>query len=143
MEVVPQEGSAGQVASGARTFTVGAQHVVDPARFCGTVPARPPVARRSMTVLGIALIVLFEFSSGITQKKPPTAPLDLNTATIEQLEKLPGIGASTAKAIVNFREKSGPFRRVEDLLAIKGVSASRLEKLRPYVTVVPVRRNSN
>lgn len=69
------------------------------------------------------------------QKKPPSKPLDLNAATLEQLEQLPGIGPTTAKAIVRFREKSGPFRRVEDLLAIRGVSRKKLEALRPYVTV--------
>lgn len=62
-------------------------------------------------------------------------PLDLNTATAEQLEKLPGIGPTTAKAIVRFREKSGPFRRVEDLLAIRGITKKKLEKIRPLVTV--------
>ncbi len=70
------------------------------------------------------------------KKQPLAKPLDLNAATIEQLEQLPGIGPTTAKAIVRFRERSGPFRRVEDLLAIRGITKKRLEKLRPYVTVV-------
>ncbi len=69
------------------------------------------------------------------RKQPPAKPLDLNTATLEELQQLPGIGATTAKAIVHFREKSGPFRRVEDLLVIRGITRARLEKLRPYVTV--------
>jgi competence protein ComEA len=71
------------------------------------------------------------------QKRPPAKPIDLNTATIEQLQQLPGVGPSTAKAIVKFREKSGPFRRVEDLLAIRGITKLRLEKIRPYVTISP------
>jgi competence ComEA-like helix-hairpin-helix protein len=83
-------------------------------------------------------IALFIFlGTAIAQKKPSATPLNLNTATIEQLEKLPGIGPNTAKSIVQFRERSGPFQRVEDLLAIKGISKARLEKLRPYVTVGP------
>ena len=65
------------------------------------------------------------------QKHPPAKPIDLNNATAEQLEQLPGVGPSTAKAIVRFREKSGPFQRVEDLLAVHGISQSKLEKLRP------------
>ena len=69
------------------------------------------------------------------KKAPPASPLDLNVATVEQLEQLPGIGPATAKAIVQFREKSGPYRRVEDLLAIRGITKRKLEKLRPYVTV--------
>jgi competence protein ComEA len=71
------------------------------------------------------------------KKKPPAKPLDLNTATFEELRQLPGIGPTTAKAILRFREKSGPFRRVEDLLAIRGITTRKLEKLRPYVTVTP------
>ena len=73
----------------------------------------------------------------LAQKTPPTRPVNINTASIEQLESLPGVGPNTAKAIVDFRNHSGPFQRVEDLLAIKGISKSKLEKLHPYVTVGP------
>ena len=74
-----------------------------------------------------------------TQGKPKgTELLDLNAATVEQLEKLPGIGPSIAKSIVRFREKSGPFRRVEDLLAIRGITKKKLEAIRPLVTVKPL-----
>jgi competence protein ComEA len=71
------------------------------------------------------------------KKKPPAHPIDLNVATIEQLEQLPGIGPVTAKKIIEFREKSGPFRKVEDLLAIPRITKARLEKIRPYVIVKP------
>ncbi|HEY7825428.1 MAG TPA: helix-hairpin-helix domain-containing protein [Candidatus Acidoferrales bacterium] len=71
------------------------------------------------------------------QKKTPVEPVNLNTATIAQLEQVPGIGPSRARAIVNLREKSGPFERVDDLLAIRGINKARLEKLRPYVIVTP------
>ena len=69
------------------------------------------------------------------QKRPPAKPIDLNSATAIQLQELPGVGPSTAQAIVRFRGKSGPFERIEDLLAIHGISKSRLEKMRPYVTL--------
>ena len=72
------------------------------------------------------------------KKTPPAKPLDVNTATVEELQRLPEIGPTTAKAIVRFREKSGPFRRVEDLLAVRGITRRRLEKLRPYITVQSV-----
>lgn len=78
----------------------------------------------------------FVIASGVAAKKlPPAKPLDLNTATAAELAQLPGVGASTAKAIVQFREKSGPFERVEDLLAIRGISARRLQQIGPYVKV--------
>jgi competence protein ComEA len=70
-----------------------------------------------------------------TKKHPPAEPIDLNTATLSQLEELPGVGPVTAKAILDFRAKSGPFRRVEDLLSVHRISEKRLAKLRPYVTV--------
>jgi competence protein ComEA len=76
-------------------------------------------------------------ASALAQKIPPAQPINLNTASIAELESLPCIGANTAKSIVDFRKHSGPFQRVEDLLAIKGISKNKLEKLRPYVTVAP------
>jgi competence protein ComEA len=88
--------------------------------------------------LALSLALVFCAAAGAAaQKKPPAAPLDLNSASAAQLATLPGVGASTARAIVQFREKSGPFRRVEDLLAIHGISAAKLEKIRPYVMVIP------
>jgi competence ComEA-like helix-hairpin-helix protein len=71
------------------------------------------------------------------KKHPPAEPLDLNTATAEELQQLPGVGPGMAKAIVDFRQKGGPFRRVEDLLAIRGITKQRLEKIRPNVKIVP------
>jgi len=68
-------------------------------------------------------------------KRPPAKPLDLNAATAAQLQQLPGVVPGTAQEIVRFREKSGPFQRVEDLLAIHGISKVKLEKLRPYIFV--------
>jgi competence protein ComEA len=70
------------------------------------------------------------------KKQPPAATLDLNAATAQQLQALPGVGPTMAKSIVDFRKKSGPFRRVEDLLAIRGITKQRLEKIRPYVKIV-------
>ena len=71
------------------------------------------------------------------QKKRPAKPIDLNAATIKELEELPGVGPVTAQRIIEARQKSGRFRRVEDLLAIRGISTKRLDALRPYVTVSP------
>ena len=66
----------------------------------------------------------------------PDAPaVDLNRATVEQLDALPGVGPAIAQRIVEFREKHGPFRRVEDLLKVKGIGEKSLDKLRPHVRV--------
>jgi competence ComEA-like helix-hairpin-helix protein len=71
------------------------------------------------------------------KKTPPAKPIDLNAATVKELEQLPGVGPVTAQRIIEARQKSGRFRRVEDLLAIRGISTKRLEALRPYVTISP------
>jgi len=91
-------------------------------------------SRAWFLLMALCSVNLF-IAAGQERKTLPTKPLDLNQATSEQLQQLPGIGPVTAKAIVRFREKSGPFRRVEDLLAVRGISKRKLEKLRPYVTV--------
>jgi competence ComEA-like helix-hairpin-helix protein len=90
--------------------------------------------------------ILLAAHAAVAKKIPPSVPLDLNTATAAQLAQVPGIGASSAKAIVQFRRKSGPFERVEDLLSIRGISARKLEQIRPYVSVskpVPRRPSSS
>lgn len=68
-------------------------------------------------------------------QKPPPAPLDLNRASVEELQQLPEIGPATARAILRFRERNGGFRRVEELLAIRGISRRRFERIRPHVFV--------
>ncbi|MGH9684277.1 MAG: ComEA family DNA-binding protein [Candidatus Acidiferrales bacterium] len=93
---------------------------------------------RLHSLICFAAILSLLATSAAAQKNAPAKPVDLNSATIEQLRELPGIGPTRAKAILDFRERSGPFERVDDLLAIRGISRARLEKLRPYVVVVPV-----
>lgn len=94
------------------------------------------IARREVRRLCIvALLATIAIPSAAAQKHLPEHPIDLNTATLEQLQQLPAVGPGVAKSIVEFREKSGPFRRVEDLLAIRGITKQRLERIRPYVVV--------
>jgi competence protein ComEA len=66
-----------------------------------------------------------------------TAPLDLNRATIEELDRLPGIGPVLARRIVEHRERNGAFRSVEELLGVPGIGVRSLERLRPLVQVRP------
>jgi comEA protein len=64
-------------------------------------------------------------------------PIDVNTASEEQLEVIPGIGPAMAQRIIAWREENGRFESVEDLLNIRGIGVKTLEKLRPYVVVRP------
>jgi competence protein ComEA len=65
----------------------------------------------------------------------PSGPVDLNTATVDQLDALPGVGPSTAAAIVAFRIERGRFRSVDELDEVAGIGPTRLERLRPLVVV--------
>jgi comEA protein len=73
-----------------------------------------------------------------TTSERPT-PLNLNAATEAQLEALPGIGASTAARIVEYRKKNGGFKKVEDLMNVKGIGEKSFLKLKALVTVGPSR----
>jgi competence protein ComEA len=64
----------------------------------------------------------------------PLAPVDLNSATVEQLDALPGIGPVTAQKIVDYRTEHGPFTSIDDLDAIPGIGPARIENLRGLVT---------
>ena len=61
------------------------------------------------------------------------SPVDLNSATVEQLDALPGIGPVTAQKIVDYRTEHGPFTSIDDLDAIPGFGPSRIENLRGLV----------
>lgn len=61
------------------------------------------------------------------------APIDLNSATEQQLDELPGVGPATAAAIVAYRSRNGRFASVDDLAQVRGIGPAKLEALRPLV----------
>jgi competence protein ComEA len=65
----------------------------------------------------------------------PTTPINLNTATQAQLETLPGLGAKVAERIIEYRQKNGNFKKVEDLMNVKGIGEKSFLKLKPMITV--------
>ena len=73
--------------------------------------------------------------TGGTSGAPGGALVNLNTATLDQLETLPGIGPALGQRIIDYREQHGPFRTVEDLLDVSGIGDQRLADLRDQVTV--------
>lgn len=66
---------------------------------------------------------------------PAVAAVNLNTATASQIATLPGIGPKTAQLIVEHREKSGGFKKIEELMHVKGIGEKSFLKLKELVTV--------
>ena len=70
-----------------------------------------------------------------TTAAKPAAMVNLNTASAAELETLPGVGARVAARIVEYREKKGPFKKVEELMNVQGIGEKSFLKLRAQLTV--------
>ncbi|MGV0646245.1 helix-hairpin-helix domain-containing protein [Mycolicibacterium sp. XJ879] len=114
----------------ARRVADGEQIIVGIAPAPGT-----PTAMGSSITADNATAAPADASAPADGTAGPDAVVDLNTATVEQLETLPGIGPVTASAIVAWRETNGPFSSVEQLGDVDGIGPARLEKLRDRVRV--------
>ena len=102
--------------------------------------SKTPVARTRHTAAFIAaLAVAFAtlsapaFAADSTTRM--TGVVNLNTADLDQLQLLPGVGEKRAAAILDLRKSKGGFKSVEELTQVKGVGESMLERLRPHLAV--------
>lgn len=87
-----------------------------------TIPVSVPVVPGAVPIIG----------APITTMSPL---INLNSATSDQLDTLPGVGPSTAKAIISYRNRKGPFTKVDDLLNVPGIGPSKVAAMRDQVTV--------
>ncbi len=72
------------------------------------------------------------------------AKVDLNTATGEELESLPGVGPRTAELIIDYREQHDGFEKIEELMNVRGIGERTFLRLRSLITVTPIKaRESN
>jgi competence protein ComEA len=90
-------------------------------------------AAKRMTVWVVALIMVMAFCGPIRAENP--VKINLNKATVQELSRLKGIGMKYAQRIVQYRDKNGPFKNVEDLLNVQGIGPKILEKNKDRIIV--------
>lgn len=86
----------------------------------------------------LLLSVIMAAATPVAQAQTePAAPVkvSINTANVEQLDTLPGVGPATAQRIVDFRGKNGPFKRLEDLMAVQGIGEKKFLRLKDGITL--------
>jgi competence ComEA-like helix-hairpin-helix protein len=95
------------------------------------------MAWRSFAIRVPLIVSLLFGTSAFAKKNPPAQPVNINAATSEELQLVPGMGPSTAEKILQMRKSYGPFKSADDLLAIRGLGPKRLEKMRKYKSAAP------
>jgi comEA protein len=92
---------------------------------------------RMTTIVLLVLALLIPAVAPAQDATGKRALVNLNTATTAQLEDLPGIGKATAERIVEYRTKNGGFKKIEDLMNVRGVGEKSFLSLKELITVSP------
>lgn len=88
------------------------------------------------TTLAFALFALVVSGTAFAAGKPaPAGKVNINTASVEQLTALPGVGPKLAARIVEYRQKSGSFRATQDLMNVQGIGEKNFARLETYLSV--------
>jgi competence protein ComEA len=99
-----------------------------------------------VTIIATQSLPAFAQAASRAATKPAaaaTAIVNLNTATAADFEALPGIGAKMAARIVDYRQKNGPFKKIEDLMNVPGIGEKNFLKLKPQLTVASAKADAS
>jgi competence protein ComEA len=97
------------------------------------------VTMLAMAIGVVAAAAQGSSEAGVARVTAVAAPVNLNTASTAELETLPGIGPATAQRIVEYRQKNGGFKKIEELMNIRGIGEASFLKLKDLVVVTPSR----
>jgi competence protein ComEA len=100
-----------------------------------TEDADPARVNLALRVRDEAHFYMPRIGEAIPTTSPVSGKLNINTASVEELQALPGIGVVKASDIVKYRQENGPFSREEDLLLVPGIGPNILEDLLEFITV--------
>ena len=92
---------------------------------------------KRIVALGLALSLSFLASAGVVVAAPkqlPAGKVNINTASVQQLSELPGVGAKLAARIVEYRQKAGGFKATQELMNVQGVGEKNFARLQPHLT---------
>ena len=103
---------------------------------------RPAIALMTVLMMFAPLTVTAQQAQRPTAQAPTAAEaqtINLNTATATQIATLPGIGPKTADLIVQYRQKNGPYKKIEEIMNVRGIGEKTFLKLKNRITVTPAK----
>ncbi len=89
--------------------------------------------QRRICLSCLVIAIVLSAAAGAADDQQPNGVVNINNASAEELQLLPRVGPALAGRIIEFREANGPFRSVDEIIAVKGIGERSFEKLKPYI----------